>query len=203
MDENAPAKRTLHQASPIDAAPSIRAFLQFAAHGDDGPTDVPIHAIHRGPSGTIPLVQKEHGRDWQPLGALRIGQPFLPELCRVLVTDAYFALNTSYGKPKPRVTPRTVETWTPIPEQPGAEQLATRTKLRAEFTHPDTGLPLVEHSTDTLRWLNCCYADIDCYKVGLTVGDTLGAIVDLQDAGIIPPATLFARSGRGLWARSR
>ena len=54
-------------------------------------------------------------------------------------------------------------------------------------------------SSNALRWLNVCHVDIDCYKVGLSVGDALGAIVNLQDAGILPAATMFARSGRGLW----
>ena len=53
---------------------------------------------------------------------------------------------------------------------------------------------------DTLRWLNVCHVDVDCYRKGLSVGDTLGAIVNAQDAGHLPPATGFARSGRGVWA---
>lgn len=178
----------------------MRALLAHDTHGSDGVTDAPIHAIHRGTSGMIPLAVKEHGRDWIELGALRVGQPLLPELCRVLLRDGYFALNASYGKPAPRIRTVTRERWEAIPGEPHGEQLVTRTAAKYTRTNPETGLPYVEHATDTLRWLNVAFADLDCYKLGMTVGDALGAIVDMQDAGQIPPATLFARSGRGLWA---
>lgn len=177
----------------------MRALLARDAHGSDGVTDTPIHAIHRGSSGMIPLAVKEQGREWKELGALRVGQPLLPELCRVLLQDGYFALNASYGKPAPRVRTVTRERWEPIPGESRGEQLVTHTSQTFTRTNPETGLPFVEHSANTLRWLNVAYADVDCYKHGFTVGDALGAIVDMQDAGQLPPATLFARSGRGLW----
>jgi hypothetical protein len=149
----------------------------------------------------IPLARKEDGVVWQELGALAVGQPILPELIPALLRDAYFAINTSYGQPAPRKTPRQRTVWEPIRgEQPGAEQQVTRTSFTLHHTHTATGLPFVRHAADTLRWLNAAYVDLDCYKLGLSVGDALGALVNLQDAGEIPPATMFARSGRGLWA---
>ena len=225
MGENR-TSQTLQHTQRIAIAPSLQRFLDGGTHGADGPTDIPIHAIHRGPTGVIPLAVKEHGREWKPLGALRVGQPLLPELCRALMQNAYFALNTSFGKPKPRFETRTRESWQPIPDVHGSvhprfwqkdsfkklppaaqerikaqvpRQLVTQTATELVYNHADTGLPLVEHNNDTLRWLNCAYADIDCYKLGLTVGEAFGAIVDMQNAGALPPATLVAQSGRGLW----
>jgi hypothetical protein len=63
--------------------------------------------------------------------------------------------------------------------------------------HPD--LPLPWRRGNALRWLTSCFADLDIYKAGLTFGQALGMAIDAQDDGIIPPASMFTRSGRGLW----
>lgn len=175
---------------PVTASPT---------YGDTGVSDAPLHVIHRGNTGVIPLARKEHGQTWEPLGALTVGQPLLPELFRLLAHNAYFGLNTSYGKPAPRPVERKRSLWQPIPGHPGAEERVTVTKTVWTKTHPATGLPLVEHSNNTLRWLNVVYADIDCYKIGRDLGQTLGALVTLQEQGALPPASMFVRSGRGLW----
>ena len=47
--------------------------------------------------------------------------------------------------------------------------------------------------------LNACYVDIDYYKLGLTAGQVIGQIYDLQSEGKIPPPTYLKDSGRGLW----
>jgi hypothetical protein len=168
-------------------------------HGEDGPTDLPIRAIHRGSSGYIPLVVKKDGIEWQQLGAMQVGQPFLPSLLAQLANDGYFALNTSYGT-RPRPQRVTKETWQPIEGQPGGEQLVLTERTRLSRINPRTKLPWPNHSAETLRWFDVAYVDIDFYKLGLTLGDAIGAIVDLQDAGELPPASMFLRSGRGLWA---
>jgi hypothetical protein len=54
--------------------------------------------------------------------------------------------------------------------------------------------------TCELRWLTACYVDFDFYKQGLTIGQAVGAVIDAQDRGIVPPASMLTRSGRGLWA---
>ena len=177
----------------------MQALTAFSTHGQDGPTELPILAIHRGPSGYIPLAMKKDGRDWQELGAIQIGQPFLPSLLAQLAADGYFALNTSFST-RPRFIPSQRETWQPIPGEPQGEQLVTTTRTRTSRINPRTKLPWANHDSESLRWLNVAYADLDCYKRGLDVGDALGAIVSLQDAGAIPPASMFLRSGRGLWA---
>ena len=169
--------------------------LLAVRHETDGPDDAAIHAIHRGPSGYIPLAVKEHGREWRELGAVAVGQPFLPGLLAALAEDGYFGLNTSF-RTGHRFT--TQQRWTPIAGMAPAEERKT-VSVRQQV-NPVTGLPWQQHDSSTLRWLNVAYADLDCYKRGLSVGEAVGAIVDMQDRGIIPPATMLARSGRGVWA---
>ena len=191
------------------------------AHDDDGPHDAVLHAIHRGPSGYIPLAVKDGGREWRELGAVAVGQPFLPHVLQALARDGYFGVNTSYRTGQ-RLVQR--ERWTPIagmqPIMGRGEGLAKALKQARRWhkdeglagpeeltlvwerqtENPDTGLPWQKHDSHTLRWLNAAYVDIDCYTKGLDVGAALGAIISLQDAGKIPPASMFIRSGRGLWA---
>lgn len=50
-----------------------------------------------------------------------------------------------------------------------------------------------------LQYLCACFADLDCYKVGLTPDQPIGTIIDFQDAGLIPPASIQVKSGRGIW----
>jgi len=194
MDDATP-ERTLPENYLSPATLAVDRLLRLSAHGGDGPDDAIIHAIHRGPSGSgyIPLAVKDDGREWRELGAMQIGQPFLPGLLAALAHNGYFGLNSSFTTGR-RFT--TQERWTPIPGMSPAEELKP-VVMRKPNPH---GLPWAQHETKTLRWLNVAYADLDCYKLGLDVGQALGAIVSLQDRGEIPPATLFARSGRGLWA---
>lgn len=192
--------------------------------------DAVIHAIHRGPAGSgyIPLAVKDNGTQWRELGALQIGQPMLPNLLAALAQDAYFGLNSSFraGKKFARAMV-TRDRWEPIrgeaPPNPwagksgdaakraarafdrelansGPAELKTITVERSVPKPNPLGLPWQQHDAQTLRWLNVAYADLDCYNVGLDVGATVGAIISLQDRGEIPPPTIIARSGRGVWA---
>lgn len=162
-----------------------------------GPTFGPVLAIHRGPDGYVPFGTKPNDK-WTPLGAMDLSQPWIPELVTHLQADAYFGLNSSFRTAgSPEVQTRHV--WRPIPGQPGAEEQVAEQRSVMRYRNPNTGLPYAAHTKNNLRWLNVCHVDIDCYKRGLSVGDALGAIVNLQDAGELPPATAFARSGRGLW----
>jgi hypothetical protein len=174
-----------------------------------GPDLSVIRSFHRGPDGFIPFAAKRDGA-WHELGAWRISsdQPMIPELLESLALDGYFGLNTSFRPARGRVV-GTRSVWEPLPlshpeygalgaDFPGAEHLVDKPIVAT--THPETHLPFAAHTINALRWLNVCHVDIDCYKVGLSVGDTIGALVDMQDAGQLPPATMFARSGRGVWA---
>jgi hypothetical protein len=50
-----------------------------------------------------------------------------------------------------------------------------------------------------LRYLNACFIDLDAYTLGLSMGATVGAVVDASNRGLIPPPSILAESGRGLW----
>ncbi|MBZ5620052.1 MAG: hypothetical protein LAQ69_15205 [Acidobacteriia bacterium] len=53
--------------------------------------------------------------------------------------------------------------------------------------------------SDRLRYLCACYCDVDCHKNGVRFGTAFGVILNYQDEGRIPPASVIVRSGRGLW----
>lgn len=183
------------------------------AEQEQGPSLSVIRLIHRGPDGYAPFAAKQAG-EWRELGALSLSalnggqQALFPELFAALERDGYFGLNSSFRRGRGRVV-GTRQEWQPVPPNhptfgnaafdfPGAQHLVERPVLA--HAHPETHLPYAEHSLASLRWLNVAHCDVDCYKAGLSVGDAFGHIVNAQDAGTLPPASLFARSGRGLWA---
>lgn len=53
--------------------------------------------------------------------------------------------------------------------------------------------------TRDLRYLNTCYADCDYYNARTDRAAAIAGIVRAQDAGHLPPASILADSGRGLW----
>ena len=199
---------TVNRRSPEKHAQRRGRSIPLPAFGtQERPSIEPIHAIHRGDGGFIPFAAKDRHGKWRELGALKVGQPLIPELLDDLQRDGYFSLNTVFTtRPRPHGK-RTV--WKAVSPQQYPDAyiagssvfgLKERTTVTAyQKTHPTTGLPFAARGTGNLRWLNVCFVDIDCYKANLTVGEALGTVIDLQDAGRIPAATLFARSGRGLW----
>jgi hypothetical protein len=63
------------------------------------------------------------------------------------------------------------------------------------------GLPPPLRQGDAVRWITSCFADLDIYNnPALTVGSVVGTLIDWQDAGKLPPASMLMRSGRGVWA---
>ena len=59
------------------------------------------------------------------------------------------------------------------------------------------GRPL--HRTDRLRYLCAAYADLDYYRLGVNWGQALGKVVEMQEAGALPKASIIVKSGRGMW----
>jgi hypothetical protein len=210
LDENG-TEATLNQTRPNANLIARRDPLALpevftASLGDDGPTDAHLRLFHRGPSGFIPLAVKRDGKKWEELGAIAVGQPLLPGLLQQLAKDGYFGLNTSF-RAGAKYNPVQRERWVPIPgERYGgngtypAEQLIGVTEWKQQLVHPKTKLSFAPTGKKTLRWLNAAYVDLDCYKLGFSVGDTIGALIDMQDAGTLPPVSVLARSGRGVWA---
>lgn len=54
-------------------------------------------------------------------------------------------------------------------------------------------------SVEAIARLNACWVDCDYYKLGLTAGQVIGQIYDLQKEGTIPAPTYLKDSGQGLW----
>jgi len=52
---------------------------------------------------------------------------------------------------------------------------------------------------ESIARLNACWVDCDYYKIGLTAGQVIGQIYDLQKEGLIPSPTYLKDSGQGLW----
>lgn len=92
-----------------------------------------------------------------------------------LENDSYFSLNGFY--------------------RPGRQRSTTG------WLGPD-GEPLCrpDRRAESLRYLNACWADLDHHKLGLTVGQAVGLVIDLAANGTVPMPTLTIQSGRGLWA---
>lgn len=61
------------------------------------------------------------------------------------------------------------------------------------------GLLPVYRGNKAASLLNGIYVDLDCYAVGRTPGEALGAAFDMQLAGTIPNVSVFWFSGQGLW----
>jgi hypothetical protein len=62
---------------------------------------------------------------------------------------------------------------------------------------PNLGAPY--RKTGGLRYLNACFADVDCYKVGLDHMQMCGILLSAQSKGYIPRVSLIVRSGCGVW----
>lgn len=72
------------------------------------------------------------------------------------------------------------------------------------FWSPEKGrkhyLPAARiRKSENLRYLCASYVDLDCYKQGIDFGAVFGTIITYQDQGLIPPASIIVRSGRGMW----
>lgn len=176
--------------------------------GARGPDATLVELIHRGPDGAIPLAVKDGGEHWRQLGAVAVGQPFLPGLLQQLEHDGYFALNSSFMPPGGYRKAYRATVWRPIDGERGfgpdgkpraPEVQVTEQRFRRQHVNPNTGLMPARHTGGTLRWLNVAHCDLDCYRVGLDVPATVGHVLRLQDQGVLPPASVLVRSGRGLW----
>ena len=137
----------------------------------DGPDVQPIELLHRKHDGEVHFARKV-GDDWQPQFNLPANQ--LPELFHFVVKrcamDGYFSIHGMLASRRGRSK---VEPDLPAPVRSGA----------------------------MLRWLTAAFVDIDIYNLqgDWTVGKAVGKVIELQDAGLLPPASMIVRSGRGIW----
>jgi hypothetical protein len=129
----------------------------------------PILYLHRHQDGYIAFATERDGDDWRQLVSIRAGE---------------------------------LETWFPqFRDQLLRDSYCSINadwRLWRRGEHGDSfGYPL--HRSDQLRYINACYVDLDYHKLGLKVGDVIGRVVNLQEAGQLPHASMIVRSGRGMW----
>jgi hypothetical protein len=131
----------------------------------------PIRELHRHHDGYVTFSSKSDD-DLYPRVAILAGEleTIFPQFVERFCKDSYVSINAGY-------------------------RLAETTKRGAPLKQ--YGRP--KHSTDSLKYLCACYVDLDFYKAGLTFGTVFGRVIDLQDRGVIPPASIIVRSGRGMW----
>ena len=148
----------------------------------------PILWLHRDPGGYIGFVRKPDpaapprldpkGKpyEWEHVAMIRaddLRQTF-PALIQYLTQDSYFTVHSFY---RPQF-------W--------------RSKL--------TGYPDVRRLETNALWLTACYADVDCGRPEsedpAARMDWLQALVRVEaamESGVIPQASIMARSGRGVY----
>lgn len=63
--------------------------------------------------------------------------------------------------------------------------------------HPT--LPRAMRRADKVKYLNVAWVDLDFYTLGMELHEVIAGVIYQQQRGIIPPASFFADSGRGLW----
>jgi hypothetical protein len=141
-----------------------------------GPELAPIAAIHRHEDGVITFHRKIRDR-FENLWGIRANDldSMFPQFREQLERDAYFSVNAF---------------WSP---EKGRKHYLPAARIR---------------KTKNLRYLCAAYTDLDFYKIGQEMGVELeaddfgaifGMIIRYQDKGKIPPASIIARSGRGMW----
>jgi hypothetical protein len=139
------------------------------------PTSDVIDMVHRGHDGYLSFTRKRgtEGNDWDELCSVKASEldTWFPELRADLMRDSYYTVCGFY--------------------RPGFGRSVV-----------DPRLPRARRLTKEVRWLTACFADLDTRHLpgGLTDGQAIGVLLDEQDRGHVPPASIIARSGRGLWA---
>lgn len=129
----------------------------------------PILHLHRHQDGYIAFATERDGEDFRPLVSIRASE---------------------------------LETWFPFFRDQLLKDayvgINADWRLRSYGEHGNSyGYPL--HRTDRLRYINAAYVDIDCYKLGLDIGTVIGRVINLQDSGQLPHASVLVNSGQGLW----
>jgi hypothetical protein len=133
-------------------------------------------ALHRGPDGWVPFYRRKDG-EFQAVASVPVKElpAMIPGMIEALSENGYVAVNTMY--------------------RPGYKDSPIL-----------PGYKSAKRSKNLVRWVNACLVDLDVGREGeegpkgLTVGQAVGALIDAQDSGLIPPVSIYARSGRGLYA---
>lgn len=142
--------------------------------GPPAPDWKAIDLIHRGSDGVVTIHTKADGI-WQELCSLPANclPQLFPQLIPDIERDAFFSLN---GFKSPRFV-----------------------KDSDYLDQQGTPLPKPCRRKEWVRYINAAFTDLDCYKVGASVGTIVGEVINAQDAGLILPPSIIMRSGYGVW----
>lgn len=144
----------------------------------DRPDAALIQAIHRGHDGYITISRRNPANPDGLENLCSIPANSLPGLFEQLIPltheDAYFSVNGYYRGAH----------WK---NRHGMKDAAGEL------------LPATYRKAKGVRYLTANFCDLDCEKLGLEVGTVIGAVINAQDAGVLPAASIITRSGRGVW----
>jgi hypothetical protein len=138
------------------------------------PDPLPIMEVHRNNDGFVAFQRKNSLGQFENVLSIRASEvsEHFPEFIAPHVDEeSYFSINSMFLSP-------------------------SRQRVRSKI---DERFPMAQRGTSMLRHLTSCYIDLDCYKLNITVGQCIGAVIDAQDRGAFPPASIITRSGRGVW----
>jgi hypothetical protein len=129
----------------------------------------PILHLHRHEDGYIAFAAERDGDDWRPLVSIRASE---------------------------------LETWFPLFRDQLLKDayvgINADWRLRKHGDHGAAyGHPF--HGNDRLRYINACYVDIDFHKLNIDLGTAIGRVINLQESGQLPHASMIVKSGRGVW----
>lgn len=135
------------------------------------PSPLVLDFIHRGHDGYVPLC-REKGGEWQALGnvlATQLRGLFADDvIAAALDADSYFGIHGMYAHGR------------------------YRQRHQLEQLQP----PL--RNLQSVRWINACHVDLDCYKLGMDVHGAMAEVGRMVDAGRLPSPSIYTL-GRGLW----
>ena len=139
-----------------------------------GPDVLPIIELHRGNDGWVAFQRRNSAGQFERVLSVKasdLAEVFPEFIAPHVDEESYFGINSMHLT---------------------ARQQQWRSTIEPKFPHAQWG-------TSMLRHLTAAYVDLDCYKMGITVGQCIGEVIDAQDRGEIPPASIITRSGRGVW----
>lgn len=146
---------------------------------------VPLE-LHRSHDGFVLFARKRSPEQLRPgedpyehLGAIaasRLAETF-PAVRELFLEDAFFTIN-GYGTAQGLMSNRD-----PV----------VKAQLRR------AGVRWASRRSWNVDYLTAAFTDIDCHALDIEVGTAIGHVINAQDRGLVPPATMFMRSGRGVW----
>ena len=133
-----------------------------------------IDLIHRGNDGVV-TIHTNAGGTWKDLCSLPSNclPQLFPQLIPDVERDSFFSINA----------------FSPVTHGRDSDYLDEHGKP----------LPLPRRKKEWVRYITAAFTDLDCYKVGASVGTIVGEVINAQDAGLILPPSIIMRSGYGVW----